>query len=134
MKVIKEKDKKKKNDSEEIRITNEWDASSMFSNTEIAKIYSAVENSIDIFFNFDLIDPLEEHIPAIYLIPKGSAEMAWIRVLEPDTQRFAMNLRANELFDPKDEGIIYLCSETHDTLARSLRAIAYILRERRKEE
>ena len=133
MKVIKEKDKKKKNDSEEIRITNEWDASSMFSNTEIAKIYSAVENSIDIFFNFDLIDPLEEHIPAIYLIPKGSAEMAWLRVLEPDTQRFAMNLRANELFDPKDEGIIYLCSETHDTLARSLRAIAYILREREKE-
>ena len=116
-----------------IELHTDWDPSTMFSNSQLGKIYTAVEDSISIFFSYDLIDPNEEHIPAIFLKAKGSAEIAWLRCREPEVKRFAMDLDRNELFDPKDEGIIYLYDDTHQSLARGLRSIAYILRENSEE-
>lgn len=115
----------------EIHISTQWEPRLFFTNLEISKIYAAVDNSTDVFFSYDLIT---SGVPAIYLLPKGSAEMAWIRVEEPDTQRFAMNLKANELFDPKQEGLIYIQEQTHQELERAIRAVAHILRERLSDE
>ena len=41
-----------------------------------------------------------------------------------------MNLAPNELFDPKDNGIIYIYEETHLELSRIARAVANIIKEK----
>lgn len=111
----------------EIIINNRWEPTALFSNSELSAIYKAVTDRMMIFFSYDLLD---EKTPSIFIIPKGSAEMAWILCGENETIRFAMNLISNELFDPKEEGMIYIHEDTHIELSRIIRAVACILREK----
>lgn len=111
----------------EITIRNKWEPISLFSNSELSAIYKAVTDKMDVFFSYDLID---EKTPSIFIIPRGSAEMAWVLCNEVKTIRFAMNLAPNELFDPKDNGIIYIYEETHLELSRIARAVANIIKEK----
>ena len=122
--------RKKETIIEEFKVESEWRPEEFFSNSEIAALYESVEDHVGIVFNYDYFNP---EILAIYLLPKGSAEFAWISCGEPDEIRFAMNLKANELFDPKEEGIIFIQIPTHDLLLQSLLKIQEILNKKKEE-
>lgn len=115
-----------------LTIGNDWDPTTAFSNTEIAEIFYRVPDYFSVYFTFDISFP-EKHIPVICIIPKGSAEMAYIQCFESFVRpKYAMNLSANELFDPKDEGIIYIQEDTHDQLVEVMEKIMEILASRRR--
>ena len=60
-----------------------------------------------------------------------------VEVLHPHVIRNAVLIRDNELFSPRDQGIIYIQETSHNTLMRGIQSIQSILNarlERMKEE
>ena len=123
--------RKIESDRKEIKIKNTWEPTELFSNSEIAKIYSKVPDNFDIVFGDDLI---KSETRSIYIIPRGSAEMTWVQIDCPGNEYYAMNLAPNELFDPKDEGIIYIQPDTHDELRNTILKISEVLYKKYSEE
>lgn len=123
--------RKIQSDMKEIEIKNTWTPTEFFTNSELAEIYYSVPDYYDIVFGEDLLHNGEK---CVYVIPKGSAELTWCLISNPQQEYFAMNLSPNELFDPKDEGIIYIQPDTHEELRASILRIQEIIYEKYSKE
>lgn len=124
MKNVTETEKQKRQN--EISIRDSWDPYSELGNVALAGIYYHVPEFVRVRFDYDFRFP-GENKKCIYLLPNGSAEMAFIPLGTPWSIEYVMNLAPNELFDPKDEGVIFLQADTHEMLRKTAEVIVGIL-------
>ena len=116
-------------ENDELILVNEYDPFREFSHSELGRILSLVPDHFDIIFGYDISKP-DDEVRAIYLRAKGSAEIGYLRLDSPEDPRFMMDLSRNELYDPKEEGIIHISYHTHRELAYILDSIAWVLHDR----
>ena len=121
----------------EFILSNDYDPRDIFCNYDISKIFGSVPNWVSIYFCYDWISGGELKTPVILLNLKGSEEIVSIEVMHPHVIRNAVLIRDNELFSPRDQGIIYIQETSHNTLMKGIQSIQSILNarlERMKEE
>lgn len=117
---------RKKTENKEIKIENTWYPSEEFDSASLAYLYQEIPSCLNIIYGYDPLIP-EKKIKSLIVTMKGCAEIAWIRLEKSYDPHFAMVLAANELFDPKEEGIITFQEDSHQAIKNAIYHIQSVL-------
>lgn len=117
---------RKKTENKEIKIENTWFPSDEFNSAILACLYQEIPSCLNIIYGYDPLI-LEKKIKSLIITMKGCAEIAWIRLEKPYDPHFALDLTANELFDPKEEGIITFQEDSHQAIKNAIYHIRKVL-------
>lgn len=117
---------RKKAENKEIKIENTWFPSEEFDSAILACLYQDIPSCINIIYGYDPLE-LEKKIKSLIITMKGCAEIAWVQLDKRYNPHFALDLAANELFDPKEEGIITFQEDSHQAIKNAIYHVRKVL-------